>query len=46
MVKHYEKVSNDKRKELIDLIQTQGMSIKEAGAMTGIPYSNAKAINA
>lgn len=45
MVKQYIRVTDAQRKELIKLIHEDHVTIKQAGALTGIPYPNAKAIN-
>jgi len=45
MVKQYQKVTNELRKELIRLIHVEGNSIKTAAEIANIPYPNAKAIN-
>lgn len=44
MKRRYEKIGNEKRKELIDVVNQQGLKIKQASALLGIPYENAKAI--
>jgi hypothetical protein len=45
MVKRYVLLSNDQREELCRLIHDEGLSIKEAAVITGVPYPNAKAVN-
>jgi hypothetical protein len=37
-------VENDKREHLINIVQTQGVTIKKAAAMLSINYSTAKHI--
>ena len=44
MKRRYEKITNDKRKSLIDYVQTNGYKIKQAALELDIPYENAKAI--
>jgi hypothetical protein len=44
MKRRYEKITNDKRKSLIDYVQTSGYKIKQAALELDIPYENAKAI--
>jgi hypothetical protein len=45
MKRKYEKITNDKRKALIDTVNNnEGMKIKAAAALLEIPYENAKAI--
>jgi transposase len=45
MKRRYEKITNDKRKALIDAVNNnEGMKIKAAAALLQIPYENAKAI--
>ena len=44
MKREYKKISNEKRKLLIDTVNEQGLKIKQAAAQLGIPYENAKAI--
>jgi len=45
MVKNYILLSNFQRSELCRLVHEEGLTIKEAARMTGIPYPNAKAVN-
>lgn len=45
MVKKYVILKNEQREELCRLIHTEGLTIKEAALLTGIPYPNAKAVN-
>ena len=45
MVKSYVLLSNFQRTELCRLVHEEGLTIKEAARMTGIPYPNAKAVN-
>lgn len=45
MGKKYRLVSNEERKELIQLIHQQGLTIFRAAARLGIFYPTAKAIN-
>ncbi len=45
MVKKYILLSNLQRSELCRLVHEEGLTIKEAARMTGIPYPNAKAVN-
>jgi transposase len=44
MVRAYEKISNERRKALIELIEGDNLGIKVAAKTLGIPYENAKAI--
>ena len=43
MTRKYTKITNSKRQDLIDKI-SKGMSIKDASALSEVPYENAKAI--
>jgi len=45
MVKKYTLLTNKQRMELCRLIHHEGLTIKEAARVTGIPYPNAKAVN-
>jgi len=45
MVKHYVLLTNKQRLELCRLIHHEGLTIKEAARVSGIPYPNAKAVN-
>lgn len=45
MGKQYTQVTNEQRKELINLIYNEGYSIAKAAFQTGIYYPTAKAIN-
>ena len=44
MVKHYTLLTNVQRQALCRLIAEEGLSIKEASLISGIPYPNAKAV--
>lgn len=44
MKRTYQKVSEEKSKILIELLQTNNMSIKDAAKTAGINYESAKAI--
>ena len=46
MVKKYKRLSDLEREELIKLIHSEGLTIKEASHKLHIPYPNAKAVNA
>jgi hypothetical protein len=45
MVKTYLRATDVQRKELIKLIHEKKYTIKNACAIVGIPYPNAKAVN-
>ena len=45
MVKKYILLTNKQRMDLIRLIHHEGLTIKDAARVTGIPYPNAKAVN-
>ena len=45
MVKKYMLLTNKQRMELCRLIHEEGLTIKEAAKVSGIPYPNAKAVN-
>ena len=45
MVKKYILLTNKQRLELCRLVHNEGLTIKEAAKVTGIPYPNAKAVN-
>jgi uncharacterized protein with von Willebrand factor type A (vWA) domain len=45
MVKQYKLLDNSQREKLCKLIHTEGLNIKEAALLVGIPYANAKAVN-
>lgn len=45
MVKKYILLTNKQRMELCRLIHVEGLTIKEAAKVSGIPYPNAKAVN-
>ena len=45
MVKPYNRVTNEQRKELIRLIHEKGCTIRKAAIEANISYPNAKAIN-
>ena len=45
MVRQYQQVNDEKRRELITLIHDKKYSISKASKETGVPYDNAKAIN-
>ena len=45
MVKQYVLLSNTQREELCRLIHTEGLNIKQAALLAGVPYANAKAVN-
>ena len=45
MVKRYRRLTDDERKNLVDLIHKNGYTIKEASRQLNIPYPNAKAVN-
>lgn len=45
MVKKYSKLNDEKRQELVKLINEDGLTIKEASRRLNIPYPNAKAVN-
>jgi transposase-like protein len=42
--RRYEKITNEQRKNLIEMVEQQGHKIKKAAAELDIPYENAKAI--
>ena len=44
MKRRYEKIPNEKRKALIDVVNNEGLKIEQASVQLGIPYENAKAI--
>lgn len=44
--KQYQYISNEQRRRLIDHIHTYKLSISKASKIVGIPYENAKVINA
>ena len=41
----YNKVTNEQRMDMINLIYSDKHTIKEAARLTGIPYPNAKVVN-
>lgn len=45
MVRQYVHVTDDKRRELVHLINKMNYTIAQASKATDIPYDNAKAIN-
>jgi hypothetical protein len=45
MVKHYRRLTDDERKNLVILIHREGYTIKDASRLLNIPYPNAKAVN-
>ena len=45
MVRQYVHVTDEKRRELVRLINQQNYTIAQASKQTQIPYDNAKAIN-
>jgi len=44
MKRSYIKITNEKRKALIDVVFEKGLKIKQAALLLDIPYENAKAI--
>ena len=45
MVKNYMLLTNQQREHLCWLIHREGLNIKQAAIIAGVPYPNAKAVN-